>query len=110
MNIEAIMKELLPEAKVLSDVEALLQLGNRVVQLESGDVVVPGGATHAIIFRRLQFGESAGAFINVMTALLAIGGIEANKHTLQARICFCRLIYQHSGSLITSDWMSQLDH
>jgi hypothetical protein len=106
-KILAIFEALLPESKVLLDVETLLLESNGAVKLESGDVVVPGNAAHSIYFRRLQAGaaETWGQFANGMAAVVAVGGIERDVYAVEPKFCFCRLVYDHGGSLISSEFI-----
>jgi hypothetical protein len=108
-RIRSIIDELLPQEKVLRNLEALLQEAKGVVELDSGDVAVPSGATHTVILRRLQIGGSGFPFTDIMSAIVAVGGIERDDIASVPRICFCRLIYNHEGSFLTSDFMELTD-
>jgi hypothetical protein len=93
---------------VIHHVNELLAQGKGLVELESGDIVVPPDATHRVIFRRLQLGAPEIVFSSVLVAMVAVGGIDRVDPAPEAKYCFFRLFFDYEGSLITRDVLASL--
>src|SRR4051794_17882518 len=97
-RIESIIEEVLPEAKVYACVDKLLSEANGIVGLDSGEIVVPPDTVNTIIFRRIQGGLPEFVFVNVLVAMVAIGGIQRVDPVPKAKYCFMRLFFDFEGS------------
>lgn len=109
MNIaesEEWFRELLPDAKLRSDLLKILLSGDKMIELESGSVEVRPDVTLTVVYRSLGFSDLGLAFTPVR-ARIAVGGIESDEALSigapSPRLCWATLHYNEHLEVVTCD-------
>lgn len=110
VNMEQVLDEALPDAKLLNDIADLLwQQANGSVELEGKELRIPEGSKIDIAAKAFFLEKFDVGFGSSFRVLLAIGGVDSCEFgILTARYCFATLYYNEEGALITTSFHKEM--